>query len=150
MRYLCLFLALMLAGCDNVPSHLPMTGLTITTADGGTVRLGVEIADDDAERAQGLMGRPILPEDKGMLFIFEKEEMQSFWMHNTLVPLDMIFADSAGRIVFIHHRAKPMSDDQISSRFPVKMVLEVNAGLAKRRGIAVGDTITVDKTGGGN
>jgi hypothetical protein len=96
------------------------------------------------------MGRTMLPEDKGMIFLFDREEEQTFWMRNTLIPLDIIFADAAGRIVHIHHRAKPQSDDKISSRFPAQIVLEIGGGVASRRGIKVGDTITVDKTGAGN
>jgi uncharacterized membrane protein (UPF0127 family) len=151
IRFLVLFLMLAITACDaSGQKQLPMTGITITRVDGTTMRLGVEVADEPAEQAQGLMGRTMLPEDKGMLFIFEREEEQAFWMHDTLIPLDIIFADAAGRIVFIHHRAKPQSDAKIASRFPAKLVLEVNGGVSTRRNIRVGDTITVDKIDAGN
>jgi uncharacterized membrane protein (UPF0127 family) len=110
----------------------------------------VEVADDDAERATGLMNRNYLPEDKGMLFVFTQPAVQSFWMRNTLIPLDMIFIDAEGKIAHIHKAARPHDETPISSRFPVRQVLEVNAGIATRWKLREGDMILLDKGQGIN
>ena len=76
-----------------------------------------------------------------MLFDFERDQPVSFWMHNTYIPLDMIFISGDGRIVRIAENAKPMSDDLIPSGAPVRAVLEVNGGVARSLGIAPGDRV---------
>ena len=101
----------------------------------------VEIARTPAEMERGLMFRDRLPPDRGMLFLYEEERPVSFWMKNTLIPLDLIFADSSGRILQIAERAVPLSTALISSEKPVRAVLEVNGGTAARLGIAVGDRL---------
>jgi uncharacterized protein len=101
----------------------------------------VEIARTPAEMERGLMFRDRLPPDHGMLFLYEGERPVSFWMKNTLIPLDLIFADSSGRILQIAERAVPLSTALISSEKPVRAVLEVNGGTAARLGIAVGDRL---------
>jgi len=101
----------------------------------------VEIARTPAEMERGLMFRDRLPPDHGMLFLYEEERPVSFWMKNTLIPLDLIFADSSGRILQIAERAVPLSTALISSEKPVRAVLEVNGGTAARLGIAVGDRL---------
>lgn len=106
----------------------------VTTVD-------IAVADDDATRSLGLMDVREMKSDGGMLFIFEQERRQSFWMANTPLPLDLIFADQNGRIVHIHSNARPFSHDQIDSRYPALYVLEVNAGFAMTHDIQVGHTI---------
>lgn len=98
----------------------------------------VELALTAAQRAQGLQDRRFLPEDSGMLFIFEETAPIHMWMKNTLISLDMIFVDASGKIVSIAERTEPMSLDTVSSAGPAKGVLEVRAGTARRLGIAPG------------
>jgi uncharacterized membrane protein (UPF0127 family) len=101
----------------------------------------VEIADTDAARERGLMARPELPEDHGMLFNFFRDRTVGFWMKNTYIPLDMFFIGSDGHIVSIAENTEPLSDRVISSGEPVRAVLEVKAGTARRLGIQPGDHV---------
>jgi uncharacterized protein len=101
----------------------------------------VELATNDAERARGLMFRKELPDGHGMLFDFEREQPVSFWMHNTLISLDMIFIRADGRILRIAENTEPLSDRLVPSGGPVRAVLEVIAGTAQKLGIAPGDRV---------
>ena len=101
----------------------------------------VEIADNDAERAKGLMYRKELPEGQGMLFDFHREQEVSFWMQNTYIPLDMVFIRADGRILRIAENTEPLSTKLISSGGPVRAVLEVIGGTTRKLGIAPGDRI---------
>jgi uncharacterized membrane protein (UPF0127 family) len=112
--------------------------------DSGTVRLDVEVADNEATREHGLMNRTSLATDAGMLFVFDSDWKWSFWMDNTLIPLDMIFVAGNLTIVDIHENAKPMSRDVIVPSAPCRYVLEVNGGLCKAEGINVGDHIKLN------
>jgi uncharacterized membrane protein (UPF0127 family) len=106
------------------------------------VAFNVDVADDDATRAQGLMHVPSMPLSRGMLFIYQRPQPLSFWMRNTLIELDMLFLDSFGVIQHIHHRAQPLDETPISpGPMPLNGVLEINGGLARRLGIAVGDVV---------
>jgi uncharacterized protein len=101
----------------------------------------VEIADNDAERAKGLMYRKELPEGRGMLFDFHHEQEVSFWMQNTYIPLDMIFIRGDGRILRIAENTEPLSTRLIPSGGPVRAVLEVIGGTARKLGIGPGDRV---------
>jgi hypothetical protein len=101
----------------------------------------IELAATEADRARGLMYRQQLPEEHGMLFDFEREEPVAMWMHDTYIPLDMIFIRGDGRILRIAERTEPLSDRIIPSGGPVRAVLEVAGGTAKKLGIAPGDRI---------
>jgi uncharacterized membrane protein (UPF0127 family) len=101
----------------------------------------VEIADNDAERAKGLMYRKDLPEGRGMLFDFHRDQEVSFWMQNTYIPLDMIFIRGDGRILRIEENTEPMSTRLIPSRGAVRAVLEVIGGTSRKLGIAPGDRV---------
>ena len=92
----------------------------------------IEIADTPETQMKGLMGRKNLDDNSGMLFVFEHLEPQKFWMKNTLVPLDIIFVGGDGFIVNIVESAPPLSNRRYSSKGPVKYVVEVSAGFAKR------------------
>lgn len=105
----------------------------------------IQIADNDAEREEGLMWRRYMPEDDGMLFIFNDQVIQTFWMKNTFIPLDMVFADSTGKIVSIHANATPFSEATISSGSPAEYVVEVNGGFCARYGIEEGDRIEFER-----
>jgi len=94
--------------------------------------IAIEIADTPETQMKGLMGRNILNDSSGMLFIFERQEPQKFWMKNTPVSLDIIFAGGDGCIVNIVESTTPMSNKRYKSKGPVKFVVEVPAGFAKR------------------
>lgn len=101
----------------------------------------VELVANDADRARGLMFRKELPEGRGMLFDFQREQEVSMWMRNTLIPLDMIFINGDGRIRRIAENTEPMSERTIPSGGPVRGVLEVIGGTARKLGIAPGDKV---------
>ncbi len=101
----------------------------------------VELATNDAERSRGLMFRKELPDGHGMLFDFEREQPVSFWMHNTYISLDMIFIRNDGRILRIADSTQPLSDRLIPSGGPVRAVLEVIGGTARKLGIEAGDRV---------
>src|SRR5687768_10309670 len=107
----------------------------------GVHSFSVEIVDNDADRAKGLMHRRSLPEGTGMLFDFHREQDVSFWMQNTYIPLDMIFIRADGRIHRIAENTVPLSLEQVPSRGPVRGVLEVIAGTSRKLGIAPGDRV---------
>ena len=121
---------------------------TLTIYPGGDlspVTIDIEIADTDSTRARGLMQRSSLPPKSGMLFVFERESPQSFWMANTPLSLDMFFADSNGRIVKVAKYTKPGSPNHIRSGEPAQYVLETPAGFADRYGIIEGDSLDFDR-----
>jgi uncharacterized protein len=101
----------------------------------------VEVVDNDADRAKGLMFRKELPEGKGMLFDFKREQDVSFWMENTYIPLDMLFIRGDGRILRIAENTEPLSTRMIPSGGPVLAVLEVIGGTARKLGLAPGDRV---------
>jgi uncharacterized protein len=114
--------------------------LQIITAS-GTHDFQVEVAKDEESRARGLMNRPFMPADRGMLFEFERDEPVAFWMKNTYIPLDMIFISSKGRVTNVVANAEPLSERILPSGPPCVAVLELNGGAAASIGLKVGDTI---------
>lgn len=120
---------------------LPQSELVIVTSGKGPQRFTVELAENDQSRARGMMFRQSMAPDAGMLFDFKQEQMASFWMRNTLIPLDMIFIKADGTILNIHQRAIPRDETGINSAGPVRAVLEVNGGTASRLGIRPGDRV---------
>ncbi len=103
--------------------------------------VNIEIADDDAKRTQGLMYRDSMAEHEAMLFIFPDEAERSFWMKNTIMPLDIIYADSAKQIITVQRNAVPYSETSIPSNGLAQYVVEVNAGFCDRHNIGSGDHI---------
>lgn len=117
--------------------------LTFIKKDGEFItKIEIEIADNDAKRAQGLMYRDKMKFNRGMLFIFPKEDYQSFWMKNTTLPLDMIFVNKDGEIVKIHKNTTPYTLESYPSGKPAQFVVEVNAGFTDKFNIVEGDKIT--------
>lgn len=108
-------------------------------------RFYLELALSEAEQARGLMHRPEMHDDWGMLFVYDSDRQLSFWMKNTLIPLDMIFIDSAGQVVGVVAEAEPGDLSSHSVGSPARYVLEVNGGLAAQKGIEQGTTMTLDK-----
>lgn len=116
-----------------------------TGTDSLLASLDIEIADNEYETQTGLMYRDSLAQDHGMLFIFPTEEMHSFYMKNTNIPLDILFIRTDQTIATIAENTSPMDESSISSGVPVRYVLEVNAGYVKRHGISAGDSIVFRK-----
>lgn len=114
--------------------------LEIVTAN-GVHSFTVEFVANDADRAKGLMFRRELPEGRGMLFDFQREQDIAMWMENTYIPLDMIFINADGRIRRIAENTEPLSTKIIPSGGPVRGVLEVIGGTARKFGIKPGDRV---------
>ncbi|MBI5512058.1 MAG: DUF192 domain-containing protein [Deltaproteobacteria bacterium] len=104
----------------------------------GDVAVTVEVADDAATRARGLMYRTALDPNAGMIFIFPNESEHSFWMKNTYIALDMIFADANKNVVGVVRNAEPLTETARSIGVPSLYVIEVNAGFADRHAIDTG------------
>ena len=109
--------------------------------DWGQAQFRVELADDPAERQQGLMFRKSMSRGAGMLFVYENERSVGFWMRNTFIALDMIFADGAGVVQHVHHNAVPLDETVIPGGDAIQHVLEINAGLAEGLGIVPGSQL---------
>ncbi|MBL7156043.1 MAG: DUF192 domain-containing protein [Candidatus Pacebacteria bacterium] len=106
----------------------------------------VEIAKTPEQRSRGLMFRKYLGTKKGMLFVFENQEKHSFWMKNTLIPLDIIWINENQKVVFISKNTQPCKQEycaSVSSDEDAKYVLEINAGLVKKIGLNIGDKIDI-------
>jgi uncharacterized protein len=129
-----IFAAAALAGCQRGPA------VDIVGPDGQLrARVSIEIADTPAARETGLMYRNHLDESSGMLFVFHTPDVLSFWMKNTELPLDMIFADADRRVVWIVAKAEPYSTHPVGPATASQYVLEVNGGFAEDHGVEVGD-----------
>ena len=122
------------AGLEQVP-------LTVRSADGKVHRFIVEIARSPEEQQMGLMNRSSLAPDRGMIFPHEPPRMASFWMKNTLIPLDIIFVRPDGSIVNIAENTVPLSLDPVPSLEPVGAVLELAGGRTAELGIKAGDRV---------
>ena len=124
-----------LFGCRSDPRVI------VSTKSGKEYAVRVEVADTPAKRELGLQYRRELADDQGMLFLFPAGGVQTFWMKNTPISLDMIFIRSNMRIAGIVHDAVPFSTTTRSVEKPSQFVLEIKGGLAKRQGIDVGDAV---------
>ncbi len=123
------------AAAACLPDHAEIRGTF------GKAAFTVELADDPAERAEGLMFRAEMAPFSGMIFIYERPQPVAFWMKNTLIPLDMIFMDETGTVVKVHPNAIPHDETAIPGEGSVLAVLEINGGMAARIGIAAGDQL---------
>lgn len=141
-RKLILWAAGVIALIGTAAQAAPCSENTVSLrGDWGQARFSVEIADDAAERAQGLMFRESLPGSAGMLFLYDRPQILSFWMRNTLIPLDLLFIDERGVVRHIHHNAIPHDETPITGGGRVVSVLEINGGLARRMGLNVGTQV---------
>ncbi len=113
--------------------------LTIFTQKGAAHKFDIELAITTEQKSQGLMNRREMPSDSGMLFMYESENDVMMWMKNTYLPLDMVFLNPEGEIVYIEENTTPLSTRTISSGQNVIGVLELNAGTVLRLGIKIGD-----------
>ena len=126
---------------SSAPVVFGRSEVAIATVGGASFRFAIEVAETADQLHQGLMFRDAMADDAGMLFLLGSEDIASFWMRNTFLPLDMLFITRDGRIANIHRNAAPGSTAIISSTVPVVAVLEVNAGITGRLGIHAGDRV---------
>ena len=115
--------------------------LVIETSDGTAHSFEVELAVEPEQQAQGLMYRRRMAADAGMLFVYDPVRPVSMWMHNTYIPLDMLFVQANGKISKIVERTVPLSQATITSDRPVRAVLELNGGTAARLDLKPGDRV---------
>jgi len=150
-----------LVGCERgeLASEFPEippvrfeTGLVRVAAAGDTISIPVEIAETEQQRRVGLMRRPSLPDEAGMVFLFEQEQPAEggFWMFNTLIPLSIAFIGADGRIGSIREMPPcpspvPEYCPQFAAGVPFRAALEVNAGYFDRQGIRVGDQVILER-----
>jgi uncharacterized membrane protein (UPF0127 family) len=138
-------LALALAACGASPkppkrAEVPHPNVTLPSGAVYTV----EVARTPEEQAQGLMFRESLPERSGMIFLFSDKEAHQFWMKNTMIPLDMVWMDERGKVLFISAETPPCKADPCPSygpNSPAAMVLEIAGGMAAREKIVVGSAL---------
>lgn len=123
----------MAAGCDAAVVEL--------RGEFGTARFRVDVADTPETRAQGLMFVEQMPRMSGMLFVYERPQPARFWMENTLIPLDIIFADAAGVVQHIHRNAIPLDRTRIMGGDAIQFVLEINGGMSDALGLGVGNVL---------
>ncbi len=135
-RIIAVVAAVTFAGAANAGCSID----TLTLRDdAGTVQFTVDVADSNEERARGLMFVEEMATMQGMLFVYERPQRVSFWMRNTLIPLDMVFVDDAGVVKNIHPMAQPLDETPIFGGDNIQFVLEINGGLAAMLGLEVGD-----------
>ena len=123
---------------------LPMGRVTLRDAFGGKHLVEVEIAATHDARTRGLMWRKSLADGKGMLFIFKEQSPLSFWMRNTLIPLDMLFIDKDLKVVGIVERAEPKTLSSRGTGQPSQFVLEVPGGWCAKLGVKAGSAVQLD------
>jgi uncharacterized protein len=127
-----------------LPAHAYVTNLlpsAITTSAGKAITLKLEMALTPETRERGLMQRKTLKPADGMVFFFPKPAPYQFWMKDTVIPLDMLFVDEAGTVVYIA-TAKPLSLKPVGPTTPVDTVIELAGGRAAHEGITVGDKVS--------
>jgi hypothetical protein len=131
--------------CPKDPEKPPVLRLgTVTFSGAGSESVKVEIAENDHDRQRGLMYRKSMADDRGMIFWFQEKENHSFWMHNTCIPLDMLYIDADGLVVGIEESTPTMSDDTFEVGCPSQYVLELNAGWCRAHGVKAGQRVKID------
>ncbi|UQA58731.1 DUF192 domain-containing protein [Polyangium aurulentum] len=131
--------------CPKDPSGpFTMRTGTVSFPEAGDASVSVEVAEKEAERTRGLMYRRRMLDDMGMIFVFAERENHQFWMHNTCIPLDMLFIDDDGLIVGIQENVPTMDDSTFEVGCPSKYVLEVNAGWTRKHGVRAGQKVKLE------
>jgi uncharacterized membrane protein (UPF0127 family) len=138
--YVCLLFLLVCGLANCAPRKLGVAEIRVERAGAKVALLNAELARTPEERTRGLMGRKSLADGEGMLFIFERDDMLSFWMKDTLIPLSIAFIASDGRIVEIRDM-QPLDINSIKSSRSVRYALEVPQGWFERAGVRPGDTV---------
>ncbi|HSL12502.1 MAG TPA: DUF192 domain-containing protein [Actinomycetota bacterium] len=131
----------------TAPSRQPASVLSIGTESGQPATLHVEIADDDDERARGLMGVDDLPVDQGMAFVWDEPVDAAFWMKDTLIPLSIAFWDTEGRVIAILDM-EPCAEDPCRTYAPEEPfvgAVEANLGWFADHGVQVGDAVELEE-----
>jgi uncharacterized membrane protein (UPF0127 family) len=134
------------AQCPKDPTgnlKLPLGKITFVDAP-GSPQVEVELARDDDSRERGLMYRTRMPESRGMLFSWQDERIRNFWMHNTCIPLDMLYVTKEGIVAGILEQVPTLNDAPRGVKCPVAHVLELNAGWARAHGIAPGMKLKIE------
>ncbi len=142
---LSLIAMILAAGCVSTTNQMQTAQVEISTAS-SSVLVNAEVADTPDAWGRGLMFRTSLDDNGGMIFMFSDEQPRTFWMKNTLIPLDMIFISTSNQIVDIKKNFEPCRADPCpayTSRLPARYVLEVNGGFADRNGVEVGNRVNV-------
>lgn len=142
---LLIFLLAFIANCARIPDKFQKE-IFIDNGE-NLIKINAEIADDKEERMKGLMFRTKLEENSGMLFIFENESYQTFWMKNTLIPLDIIFINEDFEIVDVQYAVSCVRDQckTYESSKPAKYVLEVNGNFTAKNHIGIGNKIILNQ-----
>jgi hypothetical protein len=141
----CSIIILAAGGCDETsPAGLPMVTMKI-----GNQFFQLEVARTFAEQEKGLMERDSMPEDHGMIFVFATEHVQEFWMKNTRFPLDIIFLDSAGKVVSVHSMQAYDTTHNTSSNVPARYAIEIRQGAAAASGVKIGAVLQVPRAAQG-
>ena len=125
----------LLSGCEQNSRDLVYSECTFTSPTGTIIDLNVEVRDDEAGRAEGLMYRKSIEEDEGMLFVWPDSQQRHMWMKNTLIPLDMVFLNN-NRVVGIVENTVPMSESILTVEEPANQVLEVKGGMLLKWGVS--------------
>ena len=133
------------AGSTTAPASQPALIFATITHTIKDQSFTIEVADTDDKRQLGLMNRPSLPKNHGMLFVFDKPDYYSFWMKNTLIPLDLVYLDESGKVVDIHP-LKPKDETAIEPAAPAKFALELNAGTCKTLSLTLGNTLKLPES----
>lgn len=128
---------------ENPPKFRKDGELNFVDSKTGNVllKIDVEIASTDIDKARGLMFRPSMEENQGMLFLMDREEIQSFYMRNTIISLDIIYVNSKFEIVDIYKNTKILDETSLPSKVPARYVVEINGGLCDKFNIKEGDKI---------
>lgn len=128
---------------ENPPKFRKDGELNFVNKNTGEVllKIDVEIASTDVDKARGLMYRSSMEENQGMLFLMDREEIQSFYMRNTIIPLDIIYVNSKFEIVDIYKNTKILDETSLPSKAPARYIVEINGGLCDKFNIKEGDKI---------
>jgi uncharacterized membrane protein (UPF0127 family) len=147
-------LALLFSACQSSPAKtaalspptgvMPRAAIVVVSANGQQFPVHVEVAADNQSREEGLMYRRAMGADDGMLFVFDGEREQTFWMKNTLIPLDMAFIRTDGTIVGVVPEATPQTETPRTVGVPSRYVLEMNGGWFARKGVRPGDRVLLN------
>jgi uncharacterized membrane protein (UPF0127 family) len=133
------------AGCPRDPGPYKLDALTVRfpEAHEGATSVRAELARRPQDTERGLMYRTAMGPDEAMLFDLDKRKVQTFWMHNTCIPLDMLFIDDDGLVVGILENVPTLNDAPRSVPCPSTHVLEVNAGWSRRHGVRAGQHVVL-------
>ena len=142
LRSLVLTLALAAPSCKSEPETKPPADAYTVEMKIGSGTFHVEIADTVRKQQLGLMHRKSMPADHGMIFVFPDERERSFWMKNTHIPLDIIYADAKGKVISVK-QMKPLDESPVPSDGDAKYAVELNEGTAKKVGVKAGDVLVI-------